>query len=412
MAGLFDFLRDNPAITQGLLAGGFGAMAGRGSKLQAWGQGGLAGLQGYSQGLNAQAQEQDRALAAKRAAIQEQMLNMQLQQAQRTQQGQKATQDYLTQALSPAQPIDANAISGVMGPRPSALQSVGTTPGFNIGAALKAGVPVDSLSQIQQMLAPKGADYKVVGDSLVKIGPEGAAPVYTSPQREDLGALIIRGPDGRPMVNPLVLDAKRQIASAGATNVSFGQPVAGVDAQGNPVFFQPSKGGGAPSIVQGVKPDKTKDKDLTEAQAKATAFLGQMRSASDTLKGIGADQSAMSLQAETALAGGPANPVIGQKAQRIRQSQDQWAEAFLRFKTGAASTPAEVSANRKMFFPVLGDAPEVIAQKSAMRQQAELDMEVAAGRGAAQITARQPQTKGIPSASDIDAELERRARGR
>lgn len=411
MAGLFDFLRDNPAITQGLLAGGFGAMAGRGSKLQAWGQGGLAGLQGYGNALNSQAQEQDRALAAKRAGIQEQMLQMQLENAQRQQAGQKATQDYLTQALSPVQPIDANAVSGVMGPRPEALKPVGTTPGFNVGSALKAGVPVDSLGQIQQMLAPKAADYKVVGDSLVKIGPDGVSPVFQATPKEDLNSLIVRGPDGKPQINQLAFDVKRTLAQAGATNVSYGAPVAGVDNEGKPVFFQPAKGGGAPSIISGVAPDKTKDKDLTEAQAKATAFLGQMRSASDTLKNIGADQSALSMQAETALAGGPANAVIGQKAQRVRQSQDQWAEAFLRFKTGAASTPAEVSANRKMFFPVLGDSPEVISQKGAMRNQAEIDMEVAAGRGAAQMNARQPRPTGLPSASDIDAELARR-RGR
>ena len=82
MAGLFDFLSQNPAITQGLLAGAFGALAGRGTRAQAWGQGGLAALQGYGQGLNQQASEQERQLQAKRAAIQEQMLMAQFQQQQ------------------------------------------------------------------------------------------------------------------------------------------------------------------------------------------------------------------------------------------------------------------------------------------------------------------------------------------
>jgi len=228
MAGLFDFLRDNPAITQGLLAGGFGAMAGRGSKLQAWGQGGLAGLQGYSNAMNQQAQEQDRALAAKRQAIQEQMLQMQLENAQRQQQGQKATQGYLTQALSPVQPIDANAVSGVAGPRPEALQPVGTTPGFSVGAALKAGVPVDALPQIQQMLAPKGADYKVVGDSLVKIGPEGISPVFQSAPKAEKPSLFYKDPEtGKTMVDPVVLDVERTMAQlrrpVTSVNVSTGQ---------------------------------------------------------------------------------------------------------------------------------------------------------------------------------------------
>lgn len=223
MAGLFDFLRDNPAITQGLLAGGFGAMAGRGSKLQAWGQGGLAGLQGYGNALNMQAQEQERALAAKRAGIQEQMLQMQLENAQRQQQGQKATQDYLTQALSPVQPIDANAVSGVMGPRPEALKPVGTTPGFNVGSALKAGVPVDSLGQIQQMLQKQQPKLETIAPG-AKIGyyaPDGTfKEVASNPKPEDLNSLIVRGPDGKPQINQMAFDVKKALAAAGAPSMS------------------------------------------------------------------------------------------------------------------------------------------------------------------------------------------------
>lgn len=222
MAGLFDFLSQNPAITQGLLAGAFGAMAGRGSRLQAWGQGGLAGLQGYANAMNQQSQEQDRALAAKRVALQDQMLQMQLEQAQRAQQGQKATQDYLSRALSPVAPIDANAVSGIAGPRPKALAPVGTTPGFNTGAALQAGVPVEMLPQIQKMLSAGQPDYKVVGNDLVQVGPQGAKSVFTSQKPEDINSLIIRDPvTGRPMVNQLALDAKRQIAQSGATNIKI-----------------------------------------------------------------------------------------------------------------------------------------------------------------------------------------------
>jgi hypothetical protein len=131
-----------------------------------------------------------------------------------------------------------------------------------------------------------------------------------------------------------------------------------------------------------------REKDLTESQAKATTFLGQMRSASEGLKKLGMDQSALSLQAETALAGGPANVAIAAKAQQVRQAQDQWSEAFLRFKTGAASTPAEVAANRKTFFPSIGDKADTVAYKAQMRAQAEKDMEIAAGRGTAQLNAR------------------------
>ena len=47
------------------------------------------------------------------------------------------------------------------------------------------------------------------------------------------------------------------------TTINFGAPVAGVDKDGNQVFFQPKKDGGEPSIVQGVKPPAKKENVLT-----------------------------------------------------------------------------------------------------------------------------------------------------
>jgi hypothetical protein len=140
--------------------------------------------------------------------------------------------------------------------------------------------------------------------------------------------------------SPEYLQAARQYAQKltthqPATQVSYGAPMAGVDAQNRPVFFQPSKDGRAPSIVQGVTPPKT-DKPLTEGQAKAAAFASQMRSAEGELSGSGFNPSSLASQVEVATAGGLGNLVAGEKAQQARQAQEQWAEAFLRFKTGAA----------------------------------------------------------------------------
>jgi hypothetical protein len=39
-----------------------------------------------------------------------------------------------------------------------------------------------------------------------------------------------------------------------STNVTYGAPVAATDAQGRPVFIQPGKGGGAPSVIEGYSP--------------------------------------------------------------------------------------------------------------------------------------------------------------
>lgn len=81
---------------------------------------------------------------------------------------------------------------------------------------------------------------------------------------------------------PAFMAAASQLAQKRTTHqpgvsVSYGQPVAGVDATGNPVFFQPSKGGGAPAIVPGVKP-APQNRDT-----KLPAELQRMNIAADTM---------------------------------------------------------------------------------------------------------------------------------
>lgn len=123
------------------------------------------------------------------------------------------------------------------------------------------------------------------------------------------------------------------------------------------------------------------NKPLTEPQAKASVFHSQMTSASDALAKIpGYDPNSGVTQADTAVAGGRGNMIASESAQRAKQAQSQWAEAFLRFKTGAASTPAEVALNVATFFPQIGDKPGVIKQKAEMRAQAERDLSMAAGK--------------------------------
>jgi len=168
------------------------------------------------------------------------------------------------------------------------------------------------------------------------------------------------------------------------------------------------------------KTQKGAGKDLTESQGKASAFQSQMVSASNavnTLEAQGFDPTLFKSQTAVKLAGGVANPLIPVAAQQYKQAQDQWSEAYLRFKTGAAATEPEVVRNNRTFFPVFGDKPEQIAQKAAAREQAERDIGIAAGRGAnlgAQAIGQQPRQPatpkpaGLPSQSAIDAELKRR----
>jgi len=99
------------------------------------------------------------------------------------------------------------------------------------------------------------------------------------------------------------------------------------------------------------------------------------------------------------MAGGMLNAITPSDAQQAKQAQNQWTEAYLRFKTGAGTNAHEVEANRQTYFPQIGDKPEQIAQKSRMRAQAEQDIAMAAGphggRMGAQSTTANPVA--IPS---------------
>ncbi|WP_395652622.1 hypothetical protein [Brevundimonas sp.] len=180
-----------------------------------------------------------------------------------------------------------------------------------------------------------------------------------------------------PRIKQIDAAINKETNFAPGIQVNYGQPVAGVDANGNPVFFQPAKGGGAPSIVPGVAPLR-EEKAPTESQAKAEAFGSQMKSASAEFEQIqkeGFVPGATMSQAQVELAGTPLRGLADPLAQRTQQSQSQWAEAYLRYKTGAAATEGEVKRNIDTFFPKIGETdPKVIEQKSRMRKQAEQDV--------------------------------------
>jgi len=151
----------------------------------------------------------------------------------------------------------------------------------------------------------------------------------------------------------------------------------------------------------------------TEAQAKAGLYRSQMVSATNALNNLyekGFDPSSPASQVQTGLAGGFFNVAASPEARQAKQAQNQWTEAYLRFKTGAGTNASEIELNRKTYFPTNMDDAGTIALKADMRAQAERDMAIAAGptaRFGAQIapptttpktdTSTAPATKKVPS---------------
>jgi hypothetical protein len=128
-----------------------------------------------------------------------------------------------------------------------------------------------------------------------------------------------------------------------------------------------------------------------------------MQSASrefDQIQSEGFVPGATTSQAQVELAGTPLRALANPLAQRAQQSQAQWAESYLRYKTGAAATEGEVKRNINTFFPKIGETdPKVIEQKARMRKQAEEDVMKSAKQPS---TIRQTQQPAQPrSKADI-----------
>lgn len=182
------------------------------------------------------------------------------------------------------------------------------------------------------------------------------------------------------------------------------------DGPNGPVWITPPGRGGSSATAPVLGPDnqpipaKKREQALTESQSRGTLFLGQMRAAEEAIKRLEGkiDPTSLSGQAGIAMAhkgttssfGAPLNMLAPKAAQQYNQAQEQWSEAFLRIKTGAASTKEEVIRNIRTFFPQPGDSAEVVAQKNQARATANKQMEILANQGVQQLDAQSGGASG------------------
>ena len=234
----------------------------------------------------------------------------------------------------------------------------------------------------QELMQDPRVQSNAVLKALVSKGDIKGASEYLAPQPsneydryalayKDKPFVQLTAPEKQDIIKKVQDDKKAQ-----ATQINLGSPVAGVNEKGEPVFFQPSKTGGQAVLVPGIKPLQ-EPKAPTESQAKAQTFYSQMTSASKELQDLqdkGFDPTSIKNQAQVNLAGTPIRAIVSPEAQGARQAQEQWAESFLRIKTGAAATREEVLRNVATFFPQVGDSQQVIEQKARARKQAEQDV--------------------------------------
>ena len=121
----------------------------------------------------------------------------------------------------------------------------------------------------------------------------------------------------------------------------------------------------------------TAPKDLNDAQSKALLFGTRAKEADATLGKLAAGgtirpslikQGAESIPGIGGVLGAGANALFASPDQQsVEQAQRDFVNAILRRESGAVISDQEFANAQRQYFPQVGDAPQVIAQKARNR---------------------------------------------
>lgn len=125
---------------------------------------------------------------------------------------------------------------------------------------------------------------------------------------------------------------------------------------------------------------RSKGFDATEGERKAGAFLIRALGANASYEKTGKGARGLTQQALRDAFPDFENQFIGGSRQVADSAQDEFIAASLRQDSGAAIPEEELERQRRIYFPVPGDGPEVIEQKRQARLRAILGLEQSAGR--------------------------------
>lgn len=345
MAGLLDVLNSD----EGRMALGLLSAAGPSATPMSFGQR-LQGAMGQHDAyLQAKKQQQ--------AAEEERALRMQMHQFQQAQAMKQAQQ----------QEADAGALRGAFtqrelpGPTPDGgpLMSQFDPQGMLAGGA--------SPQAVMQALQLQGALQKPVDEKVLKPGEQvfrGGKAVYGLPDKPEAPPEIVKLMKAREQYQPgtpqykILNDAiVKATTHQPGVSVSYGAPVAGTDAKGNPVFFQPDKGGGAPSIIQGVTPPaKEMPAALQEKFSQNAVTIQKIDKAIELV-----DSNPNALGAKN-YAPDAIIQRLDPKGTEVRALVADIGGQKIHDRSGAAVTVGE-SARLKPYIPAATDTPEIVKTK-------------------------------------------------
>lgn len=387
MAGLLDlFGSTDDAQRAGLL---MLAAAGPRAQPASFGQRLLESVQQFDAGTQQKkdraAQEEER---KQRAAMQAmQMQQMQQSMADRAAQQQAAQEaaarrggylDSINPNAGPAQPFNP-AAAMLAGLRPEEMKVLGPQEQENPFSKID---PKDYTPESVSQFA-RTRDFT----QLRKLDKPETKPEILRVLAEAFG-------EGSPQYKAALTQyAQKATTHAPGVSVSYGAPVAGVNANGEPVFFQPSKDGGAPSILAGVAPpSREMPAAMAEKFAQNSVTLGKIDQAIELVRN---NPGALGLK-------NYAPDMIVQRMDpegvRVRAMIADIGGQKIHDRSGAAVTVGE-SERLKPYIPAATDSPPVAEEKLRLFRAEYADMQRALASGASiKQAASRGEAGGVPGA--------------
>jgi len=241
-------------------------------------------------------------------------------------------------------------------------------------------------NMLSQMMTPRAPIHVAPGGAV--LDPNTMQHIYTQP-KERRGDLAVydeyvkqQTAIGKKPLGINEFQIQQKLASRPQGNVTYGSPVAAVGPNGQPVFIQPGKGGGAPSVIEGFTPPAEKLRPIPPSIN--TAIIENQKSGNqidraiallsgESLPGMEADKNATGWKGY--LPGAILNR-IDPTGVNARAEIADIGSLKIHDRSGAAVTASE--APRLMpFIPLTTDDPQT-ALKKLQRLKLEIDSNSAA----------------------------------
>ena len=287
----------------------------------------------------------------------------------------------------------ADILSTLVGQQgqPESIQQGPTQTGGNIpiqpGIASQAPNPMAALLKAQSAQSPEGKAY--VAPLLANVIPKTPESIVEFNAMKDNPQYKAWKDQLTPMQQAQLKNEEQKLKFE-ASRVGMEGSRLGLENQ----KFQLEK--------QKIEQELSQGKPLTEFQGKAVAYGIAMQDASNNMKKIedkGFNPASLKNQTSVSMAGGTAgNLLVSPEARQYKQAQDQFAEAYLRFKSGANTPEPEIQRNLRNMMPAVGDDRATLNQKQNARNEAARAMAIASGpAGANKIQNPVPMSVGQPN---------------